>query len=260
MTIYLLFAAIVAYGGAALLHLRAQRDRRLARAGAIATAVALLLQALVLAAQAVRGLPLDVFDWLQAAVFAFVLAFALWTRGGRGAGSGAIVLPIAFVIIAATTLLDRGKGHAPLHGSTLLWLHVGFLAVGFACLALAGAAALLRRLAEARLRRGVLGAVAPLTQLHAGVRQFLAAGLVLDAVGIALGAIYAKSVWGAYWSWDPKETATLAVWLIDLLAYLSVRAGRRLALADWLAAAGLVGMLVNVWAIGLQAGPHYFNW
>ncbi len=260
MSLILLAAATIAYGGAAVLHLAAQRRRWLQRWALYATWTALAAQVGLLCAQALRGLPPDLFDWLQLALFAFVIAFALWSRAGRGAGGGAIVLPLVFAITAASALLRRGAGHSPLHESALLWLHVGLLALGFACLALAGAAALLRRLAESRLRRGALGGVAPLPELQHAVRRFLGAGLVLDALGIGFGALYARHAWGSYWSWDPKETATLIVWAIDLFAYLAVRAGRRLALGDWLAATGLLGMLANAWAVGLLTGPHRFNW
>ncbi len=259
MSLLALAAAIVAYGGAAILHLRAQRRRWLLRWARWATFLALALQAALLMVQAHRGMPPDVFDWLQGAVFAFVLAWAVWERTGRAQGTGALVVPLAFAITAATALLHRSGASVELQGTLLLWLHIVLLAAGFACLALAGLAALLRRFAELRLRRGNFTPVAALPQLHDGVRRFLAVGLLLDALGIGLGAIYAHSVWGAYWSWSPKETVTLFVWAIDLAAYVTVRTGRRLALGDWLAAAALVGMLVNVWAVGLLGGPHRFN-
>ena len=35
------------------------------------------------------------------------------------------------------------------------------------------------------------------------------AGLALLITGMILGAMWAKAVWGAYWSWDPKETWAL---------------------------------------------------
>jgi ABC-type transport system involved in cytochrome c biogenesis permease subunit len=256
MSAALLLAATLAYGLAALLHVLAQRRRRLRRPAAVLTAVAVALQALLLLSQAMRGMPPDAFDWLQAALFAFVAVYGVW----RGEGGGAIVLPVAFVAMALSALLRRGGGPSPLQGSWLLWLHVGFLAVGFACLAVAGATALLRRLAEMKLRRGTLGAIAALPDLQAAVQRFLGAGLACDAVGIAFGSLYARQAWGSYWSWNGKETATLAVWAVDLAAFLAVRAGRRLALGDWLAAAGLVGMLANLWAVGSLPGPHRFNW
>ena len=47
------------------------------------------------------------------------------------------------------------------------------------------------------------------------------AGLILLAAGIIMGAMWAKVVWGAYWSWDPKETwalITAAVYVVYLAA------------------------------------------
>jgi cytochrome c-type biogenesis protein CcsB len=39
---------------------------------------------------------------------------------------------------------------------------------------------------------------------------------------IILGALWADIAWGSYWSWDPKETASLVTWLV-FAAYLHAR-------------------------------------
>ena len=39
-------------------------------------------------------------------------------------------------------------------------------------------------------------------------------GFPMLALVIILGAVWAEIAWGAYWSWDPKETASLVTWLI----------------------------------------------
>ena len=41
-------------------------------------------------------------------------------------------------------------------------------------------------------------------------------------IGIITGAFWANVAWGTYWSWDPKETWSLIVWLI-YAAYLHAR-------------------------------------
>ncbi len=51
---------------------------------------------------------------------------------------------------------------------------------------------------------------------------------------IVLGALWADVAWGSYWSWDPKETASLVTWLL-YAAYLHARVirgwrGRRAAI------------------------------
>lgn len=48
-------------------------------------------------------------------------------------------------------------------------------------------------------------------------------GFVFCSLGIVTGAIWAKPVWGVWWTWDPKLTLTLALWFI-YASYLMLRA------------------------------------
>ena len=41
-------------------------------------------------------------------------------------------------------------------------------------------------------------------------------------LGLLFGALWAKTAWGHYWSWDPKETWALLTWLCYLI-YIHVR-------------------------------------
>ena len=50
-------------------------------------------------------------------------------------------------------------------------------------------------------------------------------GFPLLAFGTILGAMWANYAWGGYWSWDPKETWALIVWLI-YGAYIHARMNR----------------------------------
>ena len=43
-------------------------------------------------------------------------------------------------------------------------------------------------------------------------------GVILGAITIIVGMIWAKPEWGAFWDWNPRETITLIMWLI----YVSV--------------------------------------
>ncbi len=47
-------------------------------------------------------------------------------------------------------------------------------------------------------------------------------GLVYGAVALITGAIWANTIWGLYWNWDPRETATLVLW-IAYLGYVSIK-------------------------------------
>ena len=79
---------------------------------------------------------------------------------------------------------------------------------------------------------------------------------------IAAGSIWAKNLWGSYWTWDPVETWSLLSWLVYGVA-LHLRftmgwGGRRLA---WLLVLAIVGVLVSFWGVNLvmEGSAHVFN-
>ena len=47
-------------------------------------------------------------------------------------------------------------------------------------------------------------------------------GFLFFTAGTILGAVWAAKAWGGFWSWDPKETWALIVWL-NYAAYLHMR-------------------------------------
>jgi ABC-type transport system involved in cytochrome c biogenesis permease subunit len=50
---------------------------------------------------------------------------------------------------------------------------------------------------------------------------------VFTAGALIFGAIWAQTAWGAYWSWDPKETWALITWLV-YTAFLHTRLVKKL--------------------------------
>jgi cytochrome c-type biogenesis protein CcsB len=74
----------------------------------------------------------------------------------------------------------------------------------------------------------------------------ISAGFAFFTIATILGALWAAEAWGGYWSWDPKETWALIVWL-NYAAWLHMRLvnGLRGRPAAWWA---LVGLLVTTFA------------
>lgn len=71
-------------------------------------------------------------------------------------------------------------------------------------------------------------------------------GFAFFTIATVLGAMWAAEAWGGYWSWDPKETWALIVWL-NYAAWLHIRMskGWRGAPMAWWA---LIGLLVTTFA------------
>ena len=74
----------------------------------------------------------------------------------------------------------------------------------------------------------------------------IAVGFAFFTIATILGGLWAAEAWGGYWSWDPKETWALIVWL-NYAAWLHMRLmkGLRGQVAAWWA---LVGLLVTTFA------------
>ena len=68
---------------------------------------------------------------------------------------------------------------------------------------------------------------------------------------IVLGAIWADIAWGKFWSWDPKETASLVTWLI-YAAYMHARLMR-----DWRGTKIAILLIVGFGAILLTFFGNY---
>lgn len=89
----------------------------------------------------------------------------------------------------------------------------------------------------------------------------IAVGFAFFTIATVLGALWAADAWGGYWSWDPKETWALIVWL-NYAAWLHMRLvkGLRGAVAAWWA---LVGLGVTTFAfIGVNmflSGLHSYG-
>lgn len=122
-------------------------------------------------------------------------------------------------------------------------IHVpaNFIGYGaFSLAAMVGAAYLLAN-------RGILASRLPaLDVLDDVMYKAIAIGFAFFTIATILGAMWAAEAWGGYWSWDPKETWALIVWL-NYAAWLHLRLmkGLRGTVLAWWA---VVGLLVTTFA------------
>jgi ABC-type transport system involved in cytochrome c biogenesis permease subunit len=60
--------------------------------------------------------------------------------------------------------------------------------------------------------------VRPKADVDEAIERLIYAGMAFLTVGMLTGSLWAKDAWGAYWSWDAKESWAAATWALYLLA------------------------------------------
>ncbi len=92
-------------------------------------------------------------------------------------------------------------------------------------------------------------------------------GIVFTTLALIVGSLWAKPVWGVWWTWEARLTATLVLWFI----YLAYFAARHFALEEsrgavYSAVVGIVGFIdipivvlaTTLWR-GMHPGPIIFR-
>jgi len=85
-------------------------------------------------------------------------------------------------------------------------------------------------------------------------------GMVFCSFVLLTGPIWARPIWGVWWTWDPRLTMTLLLWLI-YAAYVLLRnvAGDNETVARYAAVLGIIGVIdipIIYMAIHLWRGIH----
>jgi cytochrome c-type biogenesis protein CcsB len=203
----------------------------------------------------------------------FIVAGTLWVawRHRPLAILATGTLPLALLLMGYGAM--RAPALAPMAASLKsfwLYIHVFFAWLAFGAYALAMAAGLAwllkrrdERRAERRAERNpVFERFPSLERLDELAFRYVVFGFVTDTVMIASGAIWAKDLWGAYWSWDPVETWSLVTWLTYGLAiHLRVTRGWRGARFAALSVGAIAGMIISFFGVTfvVETSNHFFN-
>jgi heme exporter protein C len=120
--------------------------------------------------------------------------------------------------IAAVALMLFAAGFIFLYAPTdalqgpvqrIFYLHVSSAIAAYGCFAVV-----------------LIGGIAYLWKENAAADRLARAaalvGLVFTTVTLVMGMIWAKPIWGTYWTWDARLTSTLVLWII-YAGYLMVR-------------------------------------
>lgn len=187
---------------------------RLARiVGTVAVSLAFALLTALIGIRWILGghVPLsNGFETMQFMAWCLLLCGVL--AGRRRPGFCGVTLTAEGMCLAVAAMSGAGRAVGnlmPVLASPLLSVHVALVMSAYSLLMLLafnGAAGLITR--DARLSRRLL----------MSGRVLLYPAVFLLAGGIFTGAVWADVSWGAYWSWDPKETWALITMLVYSVA------------------------------------------
>ena len=187
----------------------------------------------------------------------FIAAMTLWAGWKeRHPLLAAGALPFALVILGGGALSDTGgRPMVAALQSFWLYIHIFFAWLAYGAYTIACGAGILYLVKSKKSAEKDQDALDRLDELMFRSTVF---GFITDAVMIAAGSIWAKNLWGAYWSWDPVEVWSLLSWLIYGLAiHLRVTMrwrGRKLA---WLLVFAILGVLVSFWGVNVVMTGTY---
>lgn len=147
-----------------------------------------------------------------------------------------------------------------------LYIHVYFAWLAFGAYALAMAVAVIYLLKRRDSLRPVQNpsyeSFPSLDRLDELIFRYIVFGFITDTIMIAAGAIWAKDLWGSYWSWDPVETWSLISWLsYGISIHLRVTFGWRETRLAWLAIAALSTVIITFFGVTfiVNTSLHMFN-
>lgn len=271
-TIWLIPALIVyALAAAGFIAGRLGANGRLARAATPLLAAGTALQSIDLITRGVQAGNIPVTNFAQSLVFlAWLTALAalfLIVRYGMPV-IGAFAGPLIFIAAGAAAVIARPGRIAMPDALRSAWLpiHVTLALLGYALFVLAAGVSVVYLVYEKRLK-----SKRPLDQgddhapslekLDRVNYQLLGIGFLMLSLAIVTGAIWADATWGHYWSWEPEETWSLAIWILYaglLESRLTVGwRGRRAAALTIAVFTVLVGSFVGVSLIA--PGKHGGN-
>jgi cytochrome c-type biogenesis protein CcsB len=132
---------------------------------------------------------------------------------------GVYVAPLAALIMIVVSLLPSEPVQVNrILNSAWLVVHIIMIFAGEACFALACGVGLLYLMQEHAIKTKSHGFVyrrlPSLDLLDTAGYACMAVGFALLTMGLLTGFVYARMVWGRFWSWDPKEVWSAITWLL----------------------------------------------
>ncbi len=156
---------------------------------------------------------------------------------------GVLVTPILIVVLVMASMLPKeiSRQLMPALQSYWFYIHVTLAALAEGAFIVAAGAGIFFLLK--RSREGDGPSFPSRDFLEEIISRSIRIGYPLFTIGaLFAGSIWAHHAWGAYWSWDPKETGSLVIWLFySLVLHQNLRGRWR---GKTLAVLSIIGFVI----------------
>ena len=264
-----LYAAIIGYGAALLsaLILLASGKRLFSVASLVIMGAAIVMHSIALLARTLElGHPpiTNLHEYMTTLAWfaAFGYFFIVRTLKNDLVAAFTIAVILMLMFIAALLPGEGTRNLMPALRSYWLYIHVTAAAASEGLFAVGCIASVLYFVKSflspgSRLREKLPHE----PQLDAIAYRTIVVGYVLFTLGaLFAGAIWAYRAWGSFWSWDPKETSSLIVWIIySAYLHLRINRGAQGRLPHLLSIVGFLAALATFFSSMFLGGLHSYG-
>ncbi|MBN1886212.1 MAG: cytochrome c biogenesis protein CcsA [Candidatus Krumholzibacteriota bacterium] len=194
----------------------------------------------------------NMYEYALTMSWTVAFAFIVIIRRFGNLEAGVIVAPVIVMVMVVASMLPKeiSRQLMPALQSYWFYIHVSLAAVAEGAFLTAAGGGIFWLVRRGRTRDLV----------EEIISRSIRIGYPLFTVGaLFAGMIWAKNAWGRFWSWDPKETGALVIWLFyTMLLHQNMRGrwfGRTLAV---LAIVGFVIILLSFLGNLFLGGLHAY--
>ena len=176
---------------------------------------------------------------------------------------GLYAAPLAALVMVVSSLLPREPSHTKnVFESFWLVLHILFISIGEAAFALACGVGILYLVQERAIKTKNHGfffkRLPSLELIDSTGYGCIVVGFTMLTIGLITGFVYAKFVWGRFWSWDPKEVWSGITWVLyAVLLHERLAVGWRGRRAAIMAIIGFGALLFTFFGVNFLLKGHH---
>lgn len=174
---------------------------------------------------------------------------------------GAFILPLVSLLTVVSLVIWQENPAIPLRlRSGWVYFHAGVAFAAYAAFFLTFVSGVLYLIQENELKekrfRFLYFRLPSLQVCNELLSASLFVGFTAMSLTIVTGAFWAQQAWGRFWSWDPKETASLITWVIYLLLVnYRLSGGWRIRRAAYVS---ILGFVSTLFTFGINWGLHTY--